>query len=48
VLALDLDRFKAVNDIFGHAEGDRVLKTVSSILKRSINGIDTAARIGGD
>lgn len=48
VLALDLDRFKAVNDIFGHAEGDRVLKTVSSILKRCINGIDTAARIGGD
>jgi diguanylate cyclase (GGDEF)-like protein len=48
VLALDLDRFKAVNDIFGHAEGDRVLKTVSSILKRCVNGIDTAARIGGD
>ncbi|MBC2885593.1 EAL domain-containing protein [Ochrobactrum sp. CM-21-5] len=48
ILALDLDRFKAVNDIFGHAEGDRVLKTVASILKRSIKGIDTAARIGGD
>ncbi|MFD1791177.1 EAL domain-containing protein [Ochrobactrum teleogrylli] len=48
VFALDLDRFKAVNDIFGHAQGDRVLKTVANILRRTISGVDTAARIGGD
>lgn len=48
VIALDLDRFKAVNDIFGHAEGDRVLKTVADILRRCVRGADTVARIGGD
>ncbi len=48
VLALDLDRFKAVNDLFGHAEGDRVLKTVAEILMRSVRSVDTVARIGGD
>ena len=48
VLALDLDRFKAVNDIFGHAEGDRVLQTVADILRRATRSGDTAARVGGD
>lgn len=48
VLALDLDRFKAVNDLFGHVEGDRVLKVVAEILKRSVRSVDTVARIGGD
>jgi diguanylate cyclase (GGDEF)-like protein len=48
VFALDLDRFKSVNDIFGHAEGDRVLCRVADILKAAVRASDTVARIGGD
>ncbi|WP_313200222.1 EAL domain-containing protein [Rhizobium sp.] len=48
VLALDLDRFKAVNDVFGHAEGDRVLIRVADILRRCVGVTATPARIGGD
>ncbi|WP_246091557.1 bifunctional diguanylate cyclase/phosphodiesterase [Aliirhizobium smilacinae] len=48
VLALDLDRFKSVNDVFGHAEGDRVLVKVADILRRCAGVTDTPARIGGD
>ncbi|WP_051321001.1 EAL domain-containing protein [Rhizobium mesoamericanum] len=48
VFCLDLDRFKAVNDIFGHAEGDRILCKVSTILRRVAGDGDTVARLGGD
>lgn len=48
VIALDLDRFKAVNDLFGHAEGDRVLKDVAGILNATVSQQDTVARLGGD
>jgi diguanylate cyclase (GGDEF)-like protein/PAS domain S-box-containing protein len=48
VLALDLDRFKEVNDVAGHAAGDEVLRTVSRRILSSVGPGDHAARTGGD
>lgn len=48
VLFLDLDKFKKVNDIYGHQEGDWVLKTVSERMASCLRGVDTLARLGGD
>lgn len=48
VLFIDLDGFKAVNDVFGHPVGDRVLLHVASQLAASIRAEDTLARLGGD
>jgi diguanylate cyclase len=48
VVMLDLDGFKAVNDAYGHAAGDEVLKIVASRLGNDLRATDTAARIGGD
>lgn len=48
VLFLDLDKFKKVNDIYGHQEGDWVLKTVSQRMASCLRGVDTLARLGGD
>jgi len=45
---LDLDRFKAVNDTFGHAFGDRVLAEVASVMRRAARSTDTVARYGGE
>ncbi len=48
VLYCDLDGFKGVNDRFGHADGDRVLKAVAARLADSVRLEDTVARLGGD
>lgn len=48
VVFADLDRFKTVNDTFGHAEGDRVLCSIAAIIRSCIRDNDVAARYGGD
>ncbi len=48
LIFLDLDDFKEVNDQFGHAAGDELLRAVGERLTRSIGDRDTLARVGGD
>ena len=45
---LDLDNFKAINDRFGHQEGDRLLKTLAYQLRKTLRVNDTVGRLGGD
>lgn len=48
VLMIDLDRFKAVNDTYGHLAGDRLLTDVAGILGAELREIDVLGRFGGD
>ena len=48
VIFLDLDGFKEVNDVHGHAAGDRLLQDTGALLARTLRGVDTLARMGGD
>jgi diguanylate cyclase (GGDEF)-like protein len=45
---IDLDDFKQVNDVHGHTEGDRVLRTVAQTCADSVRRTDVVARLGGD
>jgi diguanylate cyclase (GGDEF)-like protein len=48
LLMLDLDRFKPINDTFGHPVGDKVLKLIAQRLRDCVRETDTVARLGGD
>jgi len=48
VMVLDLDRFKAINDTYGHSAGDVVLQEVAARIKDNLRGVDMVARIGGE
>lgn len=48
LIFLDLDQFKVINDIHGHAEGDKALITFAEVMKNSCRDSDVFARIGGD
>ncbi len=48
VALMDLDHFKHINDTYGHAAGDAVLKVFADVLRESLRDTDTPARIGGE
>jgi len=48
ILAIDADYFKKVNDTYGHATGDEVLKHLSKVLQDSVREMDLVARLGGE
>jgi diguanylate cyclase len=48
LLMLDIDRFKEINDRFGHTVGDEVIRAVAGVIRDSVRDIDVAGRFGGD
>jgi diguanylate cyclase (GGDEF)-like protein/PAS domain S-box-containing protein len=48
VIAVDVDALEAVNDRYGHAQGDEALRTVADVIRASIRESDVAGRVGGD
>lgn len=48
LLIVDADDFKAINDRLGHLAGDRVLKTMADVLRRSVRAFDVCTRFGGE
>ena len=48
VIMADLDRFKKINDTYGHDAGDRALKTISTFFQKNIRDVDAIARYGGE
>ena len=48
LIVLDVDRLKPINDAFGHAVGDQVLKAIVAVLLRQVRSSDVIGRLGGD
>jgi diguanylate cyclase (GGDEF)-like protein/PAS domain S-box-containing protein len=48
LMFIDLDKFKPINDIYGHETGDMVLQTIATRIESCLRSSDTAARVGGD
>jgi diguanylate cyclase (GGDEF)-like protein len=48
LIVVDVDRLKPINDTFGHAAGDEVLKAIAAVLTRQVRASDVVGRLGGD
>jgi diguanylate cyclase (GGDEF)-like protein len=48
LIVVDVDRLKPINDAFGHAAGDEVLKAIAAVLTRQVRASDLVGRLGGD
>jgi diguanylate cyclase (GGDEF)-like protein len=48
LVIVDVDRFKLINDTYGHTAGDKVLQTIAALLTKSARNVDVVARIGGE
>ena len=48
LIVLDVDRLKPINDVFGHAAGDQVLKAIGAVLTAQVRSSDIVGRLGGD
>jgi diguanylate cyclase (GGDEF)-like protein len=48
LMVVDLDRFKPINDTYGHDAGDRALRHIADLLRRNVRASDSVGRLGGD